>query len=116
LRSYVNLLNQEDRLRDHPYYTRAAKIALKTYNVLMNFPLETPDLDMNRLSLMEKKKAERKAKKEKTMDEDPKGLKSLESLDVPTEALKVCSTLQIMSPSSVLGWLYGCSIYLKQSK
>jgi hypothetical protein len=82
----------------------------------MNFPMEDNDLDLNRLSLSEKKKAERKAKKEKTTDEDPKGSNLLESLDVPTEALKICLTLQTMSPSNTLGWLYGCDIYLKQSK
>lgn len=67
IRAYVDMVRWEDHLRDHPFYTRMALSAIKTY-VLLH---DQPDLahgpmfaDMNGVDEEERKKAIKKAKKE----------------------------------------------------
>ncbi|XP_041357444.1 N-alpha-acetyltransferase 15, NatA auxiliary subunit-like [Gigantopelta aegis] len=67
LRAYVGLLRLEDKLRNHPFYFRAAKIALEIYLHLHDHPLKENEqensLDTENLTPSELKKIKRKQKK-----------------------------------------------------
>ena len=69
IRAYVDMMRWEDRLREHPFYTRAALKAIKIYTMLHDDPkLASKGLangvDLDSLDPAEKKKALKKAKKE----------------------------------------------------
>lgn len=69
IRAYVEMMRWEDKLREHPIYTRAALKAIKIYTMLHDDPsLATSSLQngtkLDGLDAAEKKKALKKAKKE----------------------------------------------------
>lgn len=67
LKSYVDLLRLENRLRDHPFYFRAAKNAIEVYLKLFDEPLEsdatTEEMNTENLSPAELKKLKNKQRK-----------------------------------------------------
>ncbi|XP_067663696.1 N-alpha-acetyltransferase 15, NatA auxiliary subunit-like [Haliotis asinina] len=67
LRAYVGLLRLEDKLRSHPFYYRAARIAIEIYLHLHDHPLteheQENNLDTENLSPSELKKLKRKQRK-----------------------------------------------------
>lgn len=69
LRSYVDLLRLENRLRDHPFYFKAAKCAIEVYIKLFDEPLKassaTEEIDLENLSPAELKKLKNKQRKAK---------------------------------------------------
>lgn len=69
LRSYVDLLRLENRLRDHPFYFRAAKCAIQVYIKLYDEPLKddsaTEEANLENLSPAELKKLRNKQRKAK---------------------------------------------------
>lgn len=69
LRSYVDLLRLENRLRDHPFYFKAAKCAIEVYIKLFDEPLQasstTEEIDIENLSPAELKKLRNKQRKAK---------------------------------------------------
>jgi tetratricopeptide (TPR) repeat protein len=69
VRAYIDLLRWEDRLREHPFFTRAALKAVKIYTAIFDNPnLAGPqvngDIDLDKLDPVERKKALKKAKKD----------------------------------------------------
>lgn len=67
LRSYVELLRLENRLRDHPFYFRAARCAIEVYIKLFDEPLQSDsskeEMDIENLSPAELKKLKNKQRK-----------------------------------------------------
>ncbi|XP_076467925.1 N-alpha-acetyltransferase 15, NatA auxiliary subunit-like [Babylonia areolata] len=67
LRAYVSLLRLEDKLRCHPFYFKAARIAIQIYLHLHDHPLadgeQDSNLDAENLSPAELKKMKRKQRK-----------------------------------------------------
>jgi len=70
IRAYIDMMRWEDRLREHPFYTRAAINAVNIYVLLHDDPdlahglLQNGSLDLSSLDANERKKAIKKAKKE----------------------------------------------------
>jgi hypothetical protein len=68
LTSYVEMLRLEDRIKDHPFFFRAAKTAVQVYLRLYDSPLrETEDelnFDTQNLTPSELKKLKNKQKKQ----------------------------------------------------
>ncbi|KAF2771686.1 N-terminal acetyltransferase A, auxiliary subunit [Teratosphaeria nubilosa] len=67
VRAYVDMVRWEDRLRDHPFFTRAALSAIQIYLMLHDKPDNTKSGQVNGAdgeSAADKKKAAKKAKKE----------------------------------------------------
>lgn len=67
IRAYIDMVRWEDHLRDHPFFTRAAVLAIKVYlqladNPALGNPNNIPDLD--KMDPAERKKAQKKMKKE----------------------------------------------------
>lgn len=67
LKSYVDLLRLENRLRDHPFYFKAAKCAIEVYLKLFDEPLKsdatTEEMNTENLSPAELKKLKNKQRK-----------------------------------------------------
>ncbi|MGG6498026.1 UNVERIFIED_CONTAM: hypothetical protein NY603_34390, partial [Bacteroidetes bacterium 56_B9] len=66
IRSYVEMIRWEDKLREHPFFTRAALSAIKIYCMLFDRPELAKGGDPNGTAQCEadRKKAAKKAKKE----------------------------------------------------
>lgn len=79
VRAYVDMLRWEDRLREHPFFTRAALSAIKIYLMLYDDPKLVQQSQMNGsgdLSSADKKKAAKKARKEAEKAEAEKKAKT----------------------------------------
>lgn len=63
LRSYVDTLRWEDKLRAHPFYLKAAKGAVQAYLALADKPAGADEFDEANMSEADKKKARNKARK-----------------------------------------------------
>ncbi|XP_050416023.1 N-alpha-acetyltransferase 15, NatA auxiliary subunit [Patella vulgata] len=75
LRAYVELLQLEDKLRSHPFYVRAAHIAIEIYLHLHDHPWtpeseQNNDLDSENLTPAELRKLKRKQKKKERKAEE----------------------------------------------
>lgn len=69
IRAYIDMMRWEDKLREHPFYTRAAINAVKIYVLLHDHPdlagsLPNGGIDLSNLDTNERKKAMKKAKRE----------------------------------------------------
>ena len=76
IRAYVDMIRWEDHLREHPFFSRAAINAAKTYVLLYDKPqLAQASLangingEMDKLDKTERKKAQRKARKDQEKKE-----------------------------------------------
>ncbi|KAI5301450.1 hypothetical protein KEM55_001724, partial [Ascosphaera atra] len=144
IRAYIDMLRWEDHLRDHPFYVRAAKSALKAYLLLHDEPKLAfgPDgVDPNEtMSEADKKKAAKKARKEKEradaeaaakkaaatskssdadekkVDEDPNGEKLVHTEDPLGAAVKVLSPLLKLDLKDVEVQTLGFDVFLRQNK
>lgn len=80
LRSYVGLLRLEDVLRSHPFYFRAAKVAIQVYLRLYDKPLEDEptqgEPDTENLAPSELKKLRNKQRKAKRKAEQESALQA----------------------------------------
>ena len=63
LRSYVEALRWEDKLRSHPFYLKAAKGAVEAYLAIADKPQDADEFDGTDMTEAEKKKARNKARK-----------------------------------------------------
>lgn len=145
IRAYVDMIRWEDRLREHPFYTRAALSAIKIYLMLHDRP-ELAKGQANGAggdSAAEKKKAAKKAKKEaekaeaerkaaaakkanpksvdddgvtKKEDPDPQGLELLKTEKPLDEAMKYLTPLLELSPKNIDGQIAGFDVYIRRSK
>lgn len=143
IRAYVDMIQWEDKIRDHPFYSRAALSAINIYLTLHDKPLANGanGIDVNGKDATEQKKAAKKARKEaqkaerdavskknepnkpapadtdaKKKDDDPEGVK-LAATDEPlTDALKFLNHLLQFSPKNINGQLAGFEVYIRRSK
>lgn len=128
------MLLWEDRLREHPFYVRAAKNTITIYIQLYDNPhLATETRDLDGLEEAEKKKAVKKAKKaakkqeeqnasnppetkDAKKDNDPKG-EALVKTDKPLEeAVKFLKPLQELSPSLMETQLLAFDVHFRRGK
>ncbi|KAJ3102267.1 hypothetical protein HDU96_009704 [Phlyctochytrium bullatum] len=140
LRTYLELLQTEDKLRSHPYFFKAAVEATKIYIRLFDKPkeeeLEKENINQSDMTDSEKKKALRKLKKPETqvtqtngtekhgagnpsgkkVDPDPEGQKLLETTEPLKETMKFLKPLLELSPNKIESQILGCAVYLRKKK
>jgi N-alpha-acetyltransferase 15/16, NatA auxiliary subunit len=145
VRAYVDMVRWEDRLREHPFYSKAALDAIAIYLRLHDKPAtngvngvdgETEE------DALERKKAAKKARKEqqrlereaaekaskqdpnkggqavdpKKKDDDPLGLKFAATTTPLVDAMKFVNPLLQFSPKDIDAQLAGFDIFLRRSK
>jgi peptide alpha-N-acetyltransferase len=145
IRAYVDMVRWEDRLKEHPFFTRVALSAIKIYLMLADNPeLAQGQQNGTAESAAERKKAAKKAKKEaekaeaerkaniakqpqpKAADEegkpktdtDPNGTEALKKAgEKPLEeVMKFLTPLLEMSPKNVDGQIAGFEVYIRKGK
>lgn len=140
IRAYVEMMRWEDKLREHPAYTRAALSAIKIYLKLADAPKSNGAHSTNG-DATEAKKAAKKAKKEaqkaaeeaalkknepnkakdpeagnKKPDEDPNGLKLAGTTDPLGEAIKFLTPLLDFSPELLEAQFAGFEVLIRRNK
>lgn len=144
IRAYVDMIRWEDKLREHPFYTRAALGAIAAYLGIHDSKLGiseangatngTPEEELEKKKLFKKAKkeaqraereaAEQAAKRdpnkpksatsEVKKDDDPIGLK-LASTDQPlVEATKFLAPILQFSPKNIDGQVAGFEVYIRR--
>jgi peptide alpha-N-acetyltransferase len=142
LRSYVDALRWEDKLRAHPFYLKAAKGAVEAYLALADKPKDSDEIDEANMTEAEKKKARNKARKaalkaqqdqeakkvqvkeeatkqksdKKPVDTDPEGEKYLNAEKPLEDALQFVKPLELLAPQNVDVHVLGFEIYVRQQK
>lgn len=141
IRAYVDMIRWEDRLREHPFYSRAAIGATRVYLHLHNHPEKTEaftdgingSADPKALKKarqqeerreLERREADRKAAAKKNnlgqdgepkkTDEDPKGKKLLETKDPLGEATKFMAPLLELGERDLETQQAGFEVYLRR--
>jgi len=145
IRAYVDMVRWEDKLREHPFFTRAALAAIRIYLLLHDRPELATDGHMNGTggdNAAEKKKAAKKAKREaekaeaekkaaaakksqpkadeagevKKEDPDPMGLELIKTETPLDEATKFLIPILELSPNDIDGQIAGFEVYIRRSK
>jgi N-alpha-acetyltransferase 15/16, NatA auxiliary subunit len=144
IRAYVEMMKWEDRLREHPFYSRAAFSAIDIYINIHDKPLTNGtngSADANGEDAAERKKAAKKARKEaqkaereaaakkadpnkptregdadaKKKDDDPDGAKLAATTEPMTDAMKFLTPLLQFSPKSIDAQIAGFEVYIRRS-
>jgi tetratricopeptide (TPR) repeat protein len=143
IRAYVDMIRWEDKLREHPFFTRAALGAIDVYLKLHDKPLSngasSGDAEADTL---QKKKAAKKARKAaqkaeeeaaakkaepnkavketdavaKKVDEDPNGVKLAETKEPMKDAMKFLTPVLEFAPKLIEGQIAGFEVYIRQGK
>lgn len=145
IKAYVEMVRWEDRLREHPFYTRAALSAIQVYIKIHDKPLSNGTNGFahgDEDDAAERKKAAKKARKEaqkaerdaaakkiepnkptkeveavgKKVDEDPEGLKLATTADPMQDAMKFLNMLLEFSPKNIDAQLAGFEVFMRKSK
>ena len=142
IRAYIDMIRWEDRLREHPFYSRAAIAAIRIYTMLFDRPELAQGAPVNGegATEAEKKKALKKARKEmekleaekkaaaaakanapadgeaKKEDADPQGLELIATKDPLGEAMKFLTPLLEQSPLNIKAQLAGFEVYTRRSE
>ena len=146
VRAYMDMMRWEDRLREHPFFTRAALAAAKIYIALADDPKLAEAGQMNGVngaeSAADRKKAAKKAKREaekaelakkaaekpngkaekdeegekKKEDPDPQGLELIKTKQPLEEAMKFLGPVLELSPKDVEGQVMGCEVLIRRRK
>ena len=145
VRAYVDMIRWEDKLREHPFFTRAALSAVQIYCLLHDRPKLADESQLNGSSdqsAAEKKKAAKKARKEaekaeaekkaqkakqaqpkadddggsKKEDPDPMGLELVKTQKPLEEAMKFVTPLLELSPKNVDGQVAGFEVFIRRSE
>jgi tetratricopeptide (TPR) repeat protein len=145
IRAYINMIRWEDRLRAHPFYSRAALSAIDVYLKLHDLPLSNGTNgtgDANGEDAAERKKAVKKARKEaqkaerealakkneanklvkptdgepKKVDEDPDGAKLAATTEPLNDAMKFLNPLLQFSPRNGDAQIAGFEVYIRRRK
>ncbi|TVY86554.1 N-alpha-acetyltransferase, NatA auxiliary subunit [Lachnellula willkommii] len=144
IRAYVDMIRWEDKLREHPFYTRAALSAVDLYLKLHDKPLAngTNGAADGDEDASERKKAAKKARKEaqkaerealakknepnkatkegdndpKKKDDDPDGAKLAATTEPMTDAMKFLTPLLQFSPNSIDAQNAGFEVYIRRKK
>jgi peptide alpha-N-acetyltransferase len=130
LRSYVDLVHTFSHIRDHPFYTNAAKGAIETHLTVFEAGSAAEQMidgvclvgisDAERKKILKKaKKAEKKPttaaepeKTEKKKDTDPFGINLVIGVDHLAEASRILKTLTLVTPNDLETLELGCRTYL----
>lgn len=142
-RAYVDMVRWEDRLREHPFYSRAALAAVGVYLEMHDAAASANGAEGANGDEAERKKAARKARKEqqrvereeaeraakqdpnkpaavaadgKKPDEDPHGLKLAATAEPLKEAMAFVEPLLRFSPKSLAAQLAGFDVYLRRGE
>lgn len=143
IRAYVEMIRWEDKLRQHPFFTRAALSAIRIYCMLFDRPELAKGGDDSQ-SEAEKRKAAKKARKEaekaeadrkaaaakranakaeddeatRKEDKDPQGTDLLKQAgEKPLEeAMKYVTPLLELSPRNIDAQTAGFEVYIRRSK
>ncbi|XP_003742914.1 N-alpha-acetyltransferase 15, NatA auxiliary subunit [Galendromus occidentalis] len=140
LRSYIGLLRLEDVVRGHPFYFKAARIAIKTYLRLHDHPLNDKKAEQDQLEstlskselkklrskqkkAQEKVRQDEKENKDKKVANDDEKLEDTlnpEKLERPEnpleEAIRFLKPLQELSPKNIETHLLAYEIYMRTGK
>jgi peptide alpha-N-acetyltransferase len=145
IRAYIEMMRWEDRLREHPFYSRAALSAIEIYIKIHDKPLSNGingTGDANADDAAERKKAAKKARKEaqkaerealakknepnkavkdadgetKKKDDDPDGVKLAATTEPMNDAMKFVMPLLQFSPKSIDAQIAGFEVYLRRSR
>jgi tetratricopeptide (TPR) repeat protein len=144
IRAYIDMVRWEDRLREHPFFSRAALSAIEIYIKLHDKPLKNGangTREANGDDAAERKKAAKKARKEaqkaerealakknepnkpkeadgdsKKKDDDPEGIKLAATNEPMTEAMKFLTPLLQSSPKRLDAQVAGFEVYIRRSK
>lgn len=133
IRAYISMLRWEDQLRAHPFFTKAAIAACKTYILLHDQPelrKEGHLMNGKTTDAKAKKKAAQKAKKEqeqqdaeaekkgKTVkkDTDPEGRQLLDTEEPLKDAMKFLTPMLESSPRSLPAQEVGFEVFLRRSR
>ena len=141
-RAYIDMIRWEDHLREHPFYTRAAVDAIKTYLILHDRPQATTNgvNGDHETNTAERKKAAKKARKAQEKqdqieaekkdvkksagapapdpakeDKDPEGAQLAATKEPLTDAMKFLTPLLESSPKDVRAQNIGFEVYLRRS-
>jgi peptide alpha-N-acetyltransferase len=144
IRAYVEMVRWEDRLREHPFFSRAALSAIDIYIKLHDKPLANGTNGVGETDgddATERKKAAKKARKEaqkaereahakknepnkpkdadgevKKQDDDPDGVKLAATTEPMNDAMKFVIPLLQFSPRSIDAQIAGFEVYIRRSK
>ncbi|KAI9140409.1 NMDA receptor-regulated protein 1-domain-containing protein [Paraphysoderma sedebokerense] len=146
LRSYIEMLEMEDRLRAHPFYFEAAKTIIECYIRLFDNPKDVKQsqeangaANLSAAELKKLRPKQRKAelksqsqtsgkddkenkpdsqidKKDTKKDDDPNGQKLLETKDPLGEANKFLHHLMQLSPGRIETWALAAKVYRRLNK
>lgn len=133
IRAYVDMIRWEDHLREHPFYTRAALSAIKTYVLLHDKPeLKKPTANGDESqSAKAKKKAQQEKDAQKAApkkpaldangepkkeDTDPEGVKLRETETPLEDAMKWLGPLLSSSPKVIEAQNAGFEVFIRRSK
>jgi N-alpha-acetyltransferase 15/16, NatA auxiliary subunit len=143
IRAYIEMIRWEDRLREHPFYTRAALAAITVYIRIHDKPLSNGTNGTTHGGeddATERKKAAKKARKEaqkaerdaalkraeqsktskdvdpatKKVDDDPEGLKLASTADPMQESMKFLIPLLEFSPKNIAAQLAGFEVFIRK--
>ena len=143
IRAYVDMIRWEDRLKEHPFFARAAIDAVKIYVALYDHPELAQESLPNGPSTGGDAKAAKKAREKedkeqaeriqadrkvaakkgnigadgeiKKSDEDPRGRKLLETKQPLQEAMKFLSPLLDFGGDNIEAQHVGFEIYIRRS-
>ncbi|KAL3420814.1 tetratricopeptide [Phlyctema vagabunda] len=145
IRAYVDMILWEDRLREHPFYSRAALSAVDVYIKIHDKPNANGTnggADENEDDAAERKKAAKKARKEaqkaereaaakkaepnkptketdadpKKKDDDPEGAKLAATTEPLIDAMKFLTPLLQFSPDSIDAQTAGFEVFYRRKK
>lgn len=141
IRAYVEMFRWEDNLREHPFFTRAAIAAVKTYILLHDQP-HLRSLSKGELNSAEQKKAAKKARKDqekqdqinfekkdakkpapvgadgepKKEDKDPQGLLLVQTTEPLKDAMKFLEPLLEYNPKNVEARNVGFEVFFRRGQ
>ncbi|PQE06378.1 putative NMDA receptor-regulated 1 protein [Rutstroemia sp. NJR-2017a WRK4] len=145
IRAYVDMMRWEDKIREHPFYSRAALSAVKLYLAMHDKPSSNGvngNSDANGEDEAERKKAAKKARKEaqkaereaaakknepnkpvkdaegelKKKDDDPNGEKLAATTEPLNDAMKFLTPLLQFSPNNIEAQALGFEVYMRRKK
>ncbi|KAI9644923.1 hypothetical protein NHQ30_006957 [Ciborinia camelliae] len=145
IRAYVDMMRWEDKIREHPFYSRAALSAVKVYLSLHDKPVSNGvngNADETQEDALERKKAAKKARKEaerlekealakksepnkpvkdqdgelKKKDDDPNGEKLAATTEPLADAMKFLTPLLQFSPKNIEAQILGFEVFMRRKK
>jgi tetratricopeptide (TPR) repeat protein len=144
IRAYMDMMRWEDRIREHPFYSRAALSAIDVYIRIHDKPLSNGinGTHESEDDAAERKRAAKKARKEaqkaereaaakksepnkptrdgegdlKKKDDDPDGAKLAATTEPMVDALKFLTPLLQFSPNSIDAQLAGFEVYIRRCR